>query len=286
MSADRTHCPPGADRRLLDALAVSDLDTLDPRPGWHRRADEAVLRIPVGAPVEAPDSVAAIEVGDHAGVALCVGITGKTTALQSLALSVCTLYPPTRVQLAIADTQNGIATWSDNAGPPHVIAHYAGYRRSSDPPANWENWCTQVEAALDRRTDQSQPELLVFVDVVDELLGSHPQVAGTLQRVVDEGPSKRVRLIMSSTEQTSKFSSIGDLPGHPFQVTSDVVIALRTGTAQTSMDALGSPEAWHLPTSPVGLAYVRSAADVIDGPIQLFNAAALAPALSSRLITK
>lgn len=282
MSADRTHhLPPGADRRLLDALAVSDLDTFDPHPGWHRRANEAVLRIPVGVPVEAPDSVVTIEVADHASVALCVGITGKTTALQSLALSVCTLYPPTRVQLAIADTQNGIATWSNTARPPHVLAHCAGYRRASNPPANWDNWCAQVEAALDRRTDQSLPELLVLVDVVDELLGWHPQVAGTLRRVVDEGRDKRVRLIMSSTEQTSKFSWIGE----PFAATGDVVIALRTATAQTSMDALGRPDAWHLPELP-GYAYVKSAAGVIDGPIQLFDAAALAPALSSRLITK
>lgn len=285
MSAAQTHSPAWPGRRLLDALDVTDLDTFDPRPGWQHRADDDVLTIPVGAPVDAPDSVVSIELGDHANVALCVGITGKTTVLQSLALSVCTLYPPTRVQLAIADTQNGIATANTMTRPPHVVAHYAGYRFASDPPANWDTWCTQVETALDQRAGQPQPDLLVVVDAVDELLGSHPQVAGTLQRIVDEGRDKRVRLLMSSTEQTSKFAAGARLGRPSFDATSDVVIALRTATAQTSRDALGGPQAWQLPMSPLGLGYVRSSDGAITGPVRLFTAADVAPTLSSRLMT-
>lgn len=285
MSAAQTHSPAWPGRRLLDALGVTDLDTFDPRAGWRRRADDDVLAIPVGAPVDAPDSVVSIELGDHANVALCVGIAGKTTALQSLALSVCTLYSPTRVQLAIADTQNGITSANATTGPaPHVVAHCAGYRRAADPPANWDTWCAQVEAALNERTGQSQPELLVVVDAVDELLGSHPQVAGTLQRIADEGRDKRVRLLMSSTEQTSTFA-VGARVGRPVEATSDVVIALRTATAQTSMDALGGPQAWQLPMSPPGLGYVRTPDGASTGPVRLFTAADVAPALSSRLMT-
>ena len=287
MSAAHTHSPAWGGR-LLDALGVADLDTFDPRPGWQHRAADDVLTIPVGAPVEAPDSVVSIELGDHANVALCVGITGKTTALQSLALSVCTLYPPTRVQLAIADTQNGITTTNAMTGPPppHVVAHCAGYRRAADPPANWDTWCAQVEAALNERTGQSQPELLVVVDAVDELLGPHPQVAGTLQRIADEGRDKRVRLLMSSTDQTSKFAVGAPLSRPIFEATSDVVFALRTATAQTSMDALGRADAWHLPTSPLGLGYVRPPDGAITGPVRLFTAADVASALSARLVTK
>lgn len=285
MSAAQTHSPAWPGRRLLDALGVTELDTFDPRAGWRLRADDDVLAIPVGAPVDAPDSVVSIELGDHANVALCVGIAGKTTALQSLALSVCTLYPPTRVQLAIADTQNGITSANATTGPPpHVVAHCAGYRRAADPPADWDTWCAQVEAALNERTGQSQPELLVVVDAVDELLGSHPQVAGTLQRIADEGRDKRVRLLMSSTEQTSTFA-VGARVGRPVEATSDVVIALRTATAQTSMDALGGPQAWQLPMSPPGLGYVRTRDGAITGPVRLFTAAHVAPALSSRLMT-
>lgn len=285
MSAAQTHSPAWPGRRLLDALGVTDLDTFDPRAGWRRRADDDVLVIPVGVPVDAPDSVVSIELGDHANVALCVGIAGKTTALQSLALSVCTLYPPTRVQLAIADTQNGIASANATTGPPpHVVAHCAGYRRAADPPANWDTWCAQVEAALNERTGQSQPELLVVVDAVDELLGSHPRVADTLQRIADEGRDKRVRLLMSSTEPTSTFA-VGARVGRPVEATSDVVIALRTATAQTSMDALGGPQAWQLPMSPPGLGYVRPRDGAITGPVRLFTAADVAPALSSRLMT-
>ena len=285
MSAAQTHSPAWPGRRLLDALGVTDLDTFDPRPGWRRRADDDVLAIPVGAPVDAPDSVVSIELGDHANVALCVGIAGKTTALQSLALSVCTLYPPTRVQLAIADTQNGITSANATTGPPpHVVAHFAGYRRAADPPASWDTWCAQVEAALNERTGQSQPELLVVVDAVDELLGSHPQVAGTLQRIADEGRDKRVRLLMSSTQHTSTFA-VGARVGRPVEATSDVVIALRTATAQTSMDALGGPQAWQLPLSPPGLGYVRTPDGASTEPVRLFTAADVAPALSSRLMT-
>ena len=285
MSAAQTHSPAWPGRRLLDALDVTDLDTFDPRPGWQHRADDDVLTIPVGAPVDAPDSVVSIELGDHANVALCVGITGKTAVLQSLALSVCTLYPPTRVQLAIADTQNGIATANTMTRTPHVVAHYAGYRFASDPPANWDTWCTQVETALDQRAGQPQPDLLVVVDAVDELLGSHPQVAGTLQRIADEGRDKRVRLLMSSTEQTSKFAAGARLGRPSFDATSDVVIALRTATAQTSRDALGGPQAWQLPMSPLGLGYVRPPDGAITGPVRLFTAADVAPTLSSRLMT-
>ena len=71
MSAAQTHSPAWPGRRLLDALDVTDLDTFDPRPGWQHRAHDDVLTIPVGAPVDAPDSVVSIELGDHANVALC-----------------------------------------------------------------------------------------------------------------------------------------------------------------------------------------------------------------------
>ena len=135
------------------------------------------------------------------------------------------------------------------------------------------------------RAGQPQPDLLVVVDAVDELLGSHPQVAGTLQRIVDEGRDKRVRLLMSSTEQTSKFAAGARLGRPSFDATSDVVIALRTATAQTSMDALGGPQAWQLPMSPLGLGYVRPPDGAITGPVRLFTAADVAPALSSRLMT-
>ena len=114
-------------------------------------------------------------------------------------------YPPTRVQLAIADTQNGIAA-NATARPPTSSPTTRATGAQPTPPANWDTWCTQVETALNERAGQPQPELLVVVDAVDELLGSHPQVAATLQRIADEGRDKRVRLLMSSTEQTSTFA--------------------------------------------------------------------------------
>lgn len=148
---------------------VGDLATFDPCPGWQRRAGDEVLRIPVGAAVGASDSAVSIELSARTSVVLCVGLYGKTVALQSLALSLCTRYPPTRVQLAVADYQNGIGR---GGLPPHIAAHRAQHR-PANPPGHWESWCAYLNTGLDRRAGQlgEYPELVVVIDALSELLG-------------------------------------------------------------------------------------------------------------------
>ncbi|WP_148684939.1 hypothetical protein [Mycolicibacterium tusciae] len=65
-------------------------------------------------------------------------------------------------------------------------------------------------------------------------------------------------------------------------LTCDCVLALRTATAQDSVDVLGRPEAWQLSEDP-GYAYLRSHTGTPDGPIRLFNATEVAYALGQRL---
>lgn len=94
--------PRWVDQRFLDALNKTDVATFDPRPGWKRRAGDRVLRIPVGAPPDAPHLSTTVEIGGHASILACVGSggAGKSVALQSIVAALCALYPPTRVILA------------------------------------------------------------------------------------------------------------------------------------------------------------------------------------------
>ncbi|MBY0290952.1 MAG: hypothetical protein K2X52_28010 [Mycobacteriaceae bacterium] len=273
--------PLGVDQRFQDALNIPDVATFDPQPGWQRRSGDRVLRIPVGAPPDASHLPTTIEIGEHASILACVGTggAGKSVALQSIVAGLCAIYPPTRVIVAVGDYQNCIG--SAGSLPPHVKAH-RGHHRPEDPPGHWESWCAYLDDEIDRRATQTRhdpPELVVVIDAVDELLDWQPEVTTTLQRVIDQGPRLGVRLIVSSTRPPALLPT-GD--GRTVSLTCDCVLALRTATAQDSVDVLGSPDAWHLSEDP-GYAYLRSHTGTPDGPIRLFNATEVAYALGQRL---
>lgn len=130
----------------------------------------AALQIPLGALVDdARDDVVRAEVGDRASVWAVVGDggAGKTTALHAIATNLCALYPPHRVQLAIADFQNGIGRAGLASG--HVAA-YLGRGRAA-APQECRDWCAAVEHELDRRiTGPVTGEFVVLIDPIDEWL--------------------------------------------------------------------------------------------------------------------
>lgn len=121
--------------------------------------------------------------------------------------------------------------------PPHIAAHRAQHR-PANPPGHWESWCAYLNTELDRRAGQlgEYPELVVVIDALSELLGEHPALAAIVQRVVDEGPGRGVRLIASSTQPAAVFAAADRQQG---TLRGDAVIALRTATSQDSMDLLG-----------------------------------------------
>jgi hypothetical protein len=130
-------------------------------------------------------------------------------------------------------------------------------------------------AATRRRSD------LVVVDGVDELLDRQPEVASTVQRVIDDGRRLGVRMIASSGQPPGTLHT--GQRGTTVSFTADWIVALRMGTEQASHDVLGRPVAANLPEEP-GHAYLKSPTGVVVGPIRMFSAVEVAAALARRLV--
>ncbi len=240
----------------------------------------AALQIPLGALVDdARDDVVRAEVGDRASVWAVVGDggAGKTTALHAIATNLCALYPPHRVQLAIADFQNGIGRAGLASG--HVAA-YLGRGRAA-APQECRDWCAAVEHELDRRiTGPVTGEFVVLIDPIDEWLDECPDMGRTVQRVVDEGQHLGVRIIMAWTaswvvwnaDRGSFQRSSDTAHGRTLSAAeSDTVLLLRTTTVQESRDVLGKDDAAMIPAERPGVGYLRSLTGV-QGPLRVFKA--------------
>ena len=251
-----------------------------PVDGGAAGAARTALQLPLGVLVDGADRrVVRAELGDRASVWAVVGAggAGKTTALHTVATSLCALYPPHRVRLAIAGFQNGLVRAERLSA--HVAA-YMGRGRTGSSPQVCRDWCAAVEQELDRRISGSVPgEFVVLIDPVDEWLDEYPEMGGTVQRLVDEGQHLGVRIIMSWTASGAVWNadrgvfqrSSDAAYGRTVSIAdSDAVLVLRMPTEQESREVLGDAAAAMLPPERPGVGYLRSVTGVV-GPLQVVH---------------
>lgn len=256
---------------LRNLLGVDDVATIDPHWTWQPRSADHFLRVPLG-------------VGDTGGLihldlkesarggmgphGLLVGATGsgKSEMLRTMVTSLAIAHPPDRLALLLVDFKGG-ATFGGFEPLPHLagmvtnlaedpglvqrfrdtlygeltrrqrllaaagnlpdLAAYAARRHRADDPPEFE----------------PLPHLLVIVDEFTELLTARPDFAELFLAVGRIGRSIGVHLLLST--QRLDAGKIRGLDSHL-----SYRIGLRTFSEAESREALGVPDAYHLPAAP------------------------------------
>ncbi|MFV9505105.1 MAG: FtsK/SpoIIIE domain-containing protein [Oscillochloridaceae bacterium umkhey_bin13] len=272
--------------RLFDLLGLSQQHDWQLPPGWREPPTRAWHPdVPIGAGLNGAPICLDLNEGQHGPHGIIAGATGagKSVLLQSLLAAMVATHAPERLQLLLIDFKGGAALMLF-APLPHttglvtdlegrmaeraMIAIKAELRRRKTVLATTAtSHTTKVEHIGDYRTLAARvglpplPNLLIVVDEFDELARSNPAFVTELIRVVKQGRSLGVHLLLATQQ--------------PARVVSDEIrsqlsffLALRLGGADDSREMLLTPDAAFLPTDLPGRAYLRA-----GGKLQLLQVA-------------
>ena len=276
-------------RCAVDPLRLGDVATIDPAVSWRPRPAADLLRVPIGIAEDGAALLLDLKESAHGGMGphgLVVGATGsgKSELLRTLVTALAITHPPTTLALLLADFKGG-ATFSGLAELPHLagIDHQPGGRPEPGRPVPGRAGRRAAAAAgIARRGRQADlggrllpncggagrswrpmPRLLVVVDEFSELLGARPDLTELFVTIGRIGRSIGIHLLLAT--QRLDTGRIRGLESHL-----SYRICLRTFSEAESREAIGSPDAYHLPPEP-GSAYLR--AD--SGGLRRFRAATL-----------
>ncbi|MWA02949.1 type VII secretion protein EccCa [Actinomadura sp. LD22] len=254
---------------LADILGVPDPAVLDPARTWRPRPAGDVLRVPIGVGPDGRPVLLDLKESAFGGMGphgLVVGATGsgKSEMLRTLVGALAIAHPPDRLALLLVDFKGG-ATFADLAGLPHSAGmitnladddalvdrfHEALYgeliRRQQllKDLGALPNVHAYAELRDGGRTDlEPLPHLLVIIDEFSELLTAHPDFADLFLAVGRIGRSIGVHLLLAT--QRLEAGKIRGLESHL-----SYRIGLRTFSEGESREAIGVPDAYHLPPEP------------------------------------
>ena len=276
---------PGSGQQLADPLRFGDVGAIDPALSWRRRAAGDLLRVPIGTTIDGTALVLDLKESARGGMGphgLVVGATGsgKSELLRTLVTALAIAHPPQTLSLLLADFKGG-ATFSGLARLPHVAGMITNLeadlslvdrfrdalggevqRRQEMLAAAGKLVSLESYLELRRRRPEleAMPHLLVIVDEFSELLGARPDLADLFVTIGRIGRSIGIHLLLAT--QRLDTGRIRGLESHL-----SYRICLRTFSESESREAIGSPDAYHLPAEP-GWGYLRA-----DSPQQhLFRA--------------
>lgn len=260
--------------RLFDLLQIEAAGDLGPPRLWDAPIEGAWRPVPIGALAEGKPVLLDLNESRHGPHGIIAGATGagKSVLLQGIIAALTIAHPPERLQLLLIDFKGG-ASLAMFAG----MAHSAGLVTDLEGRMA-ERAITAIKAELRRRKSLLRqtaderggkveniadyrglaaahglaplPNLLLVVDEFDELARSYPAFVGELVRVVKQGRSLGVHLLLA-TQQPAR--AVTD------EIRSQLkfFIALRLGGAEDSREMLLRPDAAFLPTDTPGRAYMR-----------------------------
>jgi len=258
---------------LHEILGVLDPATLDPRVTWRKRQPRELLRVPIGIGV---GGVVQLDLKEsaHGGMGphgMVVGATGsgKSEMLRTLVSSLVVSHGPDRLALMLVDFKGG-ATFAAMDQIPHLAGMIT----------NLQNDLTLVDRMHDALFGEMQrrqellkqvgnlpnvtayqdlvdaghqleplPHLLVIVDEFSELLTARPDFAELFVAIGRVGRSIGIHLLLAT--QKLEMGKIRGLESHL-----SYRISLRTFSESESRDAIGVPDAYHLPSEP-GSGYLK-----------------------------
>ncbi len=262
--------------RLLDLLGIQNPAELE-QPCWWAEPPRGAWRpdVPIGAGAGGTPVYLDLNEHHHGPHGIIAGATGagKSVLLQSILASLAVTHAPERLQFLLIDFKGG-ATLRMFAPLPHtagLVTDLEGRlaaramtaitselrRRKALLNTAATTSGTKVEHIADYRAQAAAheqaplPNLLIVVDEFDELARSQPEFVAELVRVVKQGRSLGVHLLIA-TQQPAR--AVTD------EIRSQLsyFIALRLGGADDSREMLRKPDAAFLPASAPGRAYMRS----------------------------
>ncbi len=262
---------------LGDILGVSDVAELDPRRSWRPGSPRGFLRVPVGIGTHGRLVHLDLKESARGGMGphgLVVGATGsgKSEMLRTMVTSLVIAHPPQRLALLLVDFKGG-ATFAGFNGLPHLagmvtnlaadpglvqrfrdalLGEMTRRQRVLAESGNLANLHEYAEL-VDRHNNPVQlepmPHLLVIIDEFTELLAARPDFAELFLAVGRIGRSIGIHLLLAT--QRLDPGKIRGLESHL-----SYRISLRTFSESESREALGVPDAYHLPPEP-GAGYLK-----------------------------
>ncbi|MBW9205176.1 type VII secretion protein EccCa [Mumia sp. zg.B17] len=259
---------------LAEILGVRDPAHLDTRRTWRPRALRDLLRVPIGISEQGSPVLLDLKESAHGGMGphgLVVGATGsgKSEMLRTLVSSLLVGHGPDRLALMLVDFKGG-ATFAAMEHIPHLAgmitnlqddltlidrmrdALYGEMQRRQEvlkSAGNLPNVTAYQEKIDAGEPLEPLPHLLVIVDEFSELLTAKPDFAELFVAIGRIGRSIGVHLLLAT--QKLEMGKIRGLESHL-----SYRISLRTFSESESRDAIGVPDAYHLPPEP-GSGYLK-----------------------------
>ncbi len=259
---------------LPEILGVEDPAGLDARVTWRKRSLRDLLRVPIGIGANGGVVLLDLKESAHGGMGphgMVVGATGsgKSEMLRTLVSSLVISHGPDRLALMLVDFKGG-ATFAAMEDIPHIAgmitnlqddltlvdrmrdALFGEMQRRQEilkGAGNLPN-VTAYQDLIDAGEDlEPLPHLLVIIDEFSELLTAKPDFAELFVAIGRIGRSIGVHLLLAT--QKLEMGKIRGLESHL-----SYRISLRTFSESESRDAIGVPDAYHLPPEP-GSGYLK-----------------------------
>ncbi len=262
---------------LRDILGVSDVAQLDPDHSWRPGSARDFLRVPVGIGAHGQPVHLDLKESARGGMGphgLVVGATGsgKSEMLRTMVTSLVIGHPPDKLALLLVDFKGG-ATFAGFTELPHMAGMVTNLAAD---PGLVQRFRDALYGELTRRQRmlaeagnlpnllaysdllqqssggdklEPMPHLLVIIDEFTELLAARPDFADLFLAVGRIGRSIGVHLLLAT--QRLDAGKIRGLESHL-----SYRISLRTFSESESREALGVPDAYHLPPEP-GAGYLK-----------------------------
>ena len=265
--------------RLFDLLDIKDERDLSPPLFWNAPLQRAWHPdVPIGQKAGGQPLYLDLYEQMHGPHGIIAGATGagKSVLLQSLIAALAIKHSPQQLQLLLIDFKGG-ASLAQLARLPHKVGFVTDlegrlaeramtaikseirYRKNLFRAAEAQLG-SKIENITEYRAKAPQgleqlANLLIVIDEFDEMVQSYREFVSELVRVVKQGRSLAVHLLLASQQPTRA-------------VTDDIrtqlkfFIALRLGSSEDSREMLQKSDAAFLPTSIPGRAYFRVGPDV------------------------
>jgi S-DNA-T family DNA segregation ATPase FtsK/SpoIIIE len=270
---------------LLDLLGLGSAESLEPAATWA--SGDGLLRAPIGVGEDGSPVTLDLKEAAEGGMGphgLMVGATGsgKSELLRTLVTALALSHPPEDLSFVLVDYKGG-ATFAELEALPHVAGMITNLERDLTlvdrmhealfgelerrqrllQDAGGFDRIREYQEHRDRHPDQDLPPLptlLVVVDEFGELLTTRPDFLDLFVSIGRTGRSLGMHLLLAT--QRLDEGRIRGLEGHL-----RYRICLRTFSADESLVALGTRDAFELPPLP-GVGFLR-----VDVGTQRFKAA-------------